>query len=88
MEGERGEEAGERRKEEERRRNMRKREGRRKTFEQGLRKEGRAVDLFQPRITQCQSQYQTKVKNYNLYPRLRFLGNVILANILSGNRLL
>ena len=53
---------------------MRKREGRRKTFEQGLRNEVRAVDLFQPRITQCQSQYQTKVKNYNLYSRLRFLG--------------
>ena len=77
VEGERGKEAGERRKEEERRRNLRKEvevEGRRKAFEPGLRKEVRAVDLFQPRITQCQSQYQTKVKNYNLYPRLRFLG--------------
>ena len=56
VEGERWREAGERRKEEEKRRNQR------KAFEQGLRKEIRAVDLFQPRITQCQSQYQTKVK--------------------------
>ena len=74
VEGERVREAGERRKEEEKRRNQRKEvEGRRKAFEQGLRKEIRAVDLFQPRITQCQSQYQSKVKNNNLYPMLRFL---------------
>ena len=74
VEGERWREAGERRKEEEKRRNQRKEvEGRRKTFEQGLRKEIRAVDPFQPRITQCQSQYQTKVKNNNLFLRLGFL---------------
>ena len=60
-------ETGERRREEEKRRNQRKEvEGRRKAFEQGLRKEIRAVDLFQPRITQIesqsQSQYHTKVE--------------------------
>ena len=65
-------ETGERRREEEKRRNQRKEvEGRRKAFEQGLRKEIRAVDLFQPRITQiesqCQSQYHTKVKNSILF---------------------
>ena len=81
VEGERWREAGERRKQEEKRRNQRKEvEGRRKAFEQGLRKEIRADDLFQPRITQCQSQYRTKVKNNNLYPRLGFL---LLPNILS-----
>ena len=71
VEGERWREAGERRKQEEKRRNQRKEvEGRRKAFEQGLRKEIRAVDLFQPRITQCQSQYQTKVKTTTFFPTL------------------
>ena len=71
VEGERWREAGERRKQEEKRRNQRKEvEGRRKAFEQGLRKEIRADDLFQPRITQCQSQYQTKVKTTTFFPTL------------------
>ena len=64
-----------RRKEEEKRRHLRKEveERGRAAFEQGFRKEIRAENLFQPRITQCRSQYQTKVKTYYLYPRHRFL---------------
>ena len=89
-EGERGREEDKRRLEEEKRRRLRKEEerGRRTAFEQGLRKEIRADDHFQPRITQCRSQYQTKVTNFNLYTRLRFLGQIFYQHIYVGGIML
>ena len=77
-EGEKGRESGGKRKEEEKKGSLRRDEekkkeeswwkghiveGIRKSFEQGLRKEVRSVDPFQPRITRCES-LQPKVNNY------------------------
>ena len=77
-EGEKGRESGGKRKEEEKKSSLRRDEekkkeeswwkehfleGKRKSFEQGLRKEVRSVDPFQPRITRCES-LQPKVNNY------------------------
>ena len=89
-EGERGREEDKRRLEEEKRRRLRKEveRGRRKDFEQGARKEIRVENNFQPRITQCQSQYQTKVTNFNLYTRLRFLGQIFYQHIYVGGIML
>ena len=77
-EGEKGRGVGEKRKEEEKKSSLRRDEekkkeeswwkghiveGIRKSFEQGLSKDVRSVDPFQPRITRCES-LQPKVNNY------------------------